>query len=162
MILACTTPVSATRAQVAGTAEDLHRLRTALQQHALELLQRDGVTFYALAALVGPDGSVEEFTPDHWPDLEAPPPEWQDSLVQAFHRMHRPARAVAMLVDWGIVPDTLPRDTFAIFHGETGTLCQESREPITGMGIGGGSMGWGEPGGQPCRRRFWARPDTAG
>jgi len=148
-------------AQMPGSATDLHRLHVELQRYAKALLERDGITFYAVAGLITPDGSFETFTPDHWPDLQAPPAAWADSLVTAFRRSSHPVRAAAMLVDWSRSDDTFPRDTTALFHGETATLCRESRDPMTGLGEGSGRIQWGRSRELPCSPLLWTGPGAA-
>jgi hypothetical protein len=147
-------------AQTSAGPDDLARLRTHLEQRAGALLERDGITFYALGAMLHPDGSLEEFTPDRWPRLDAPPPEWGDSLFTAFRRSGRPARAVPLIVDLGRSDSGEPRDTFALFHGETGKRCQELRLPMTGLGAGS-LPGWGVPQPAACAPRFGLAADSS-
>jgi hypothetical protein len=144
--LLCARPLNLT-AQSTVESAAVHRLRASLQGQALELLARDGSTFYALGAVMEADGTIGGMTPDHWPALEAPPEEWRDSLVAAIRRIARPVRAAAMLIDLNRV--TSPADTFASFHAETSTECRQMRIPI--LGLAASSAGrWGAPQPEPC------------
>ncbi len=145
-------PLRIVAAQSDPLEPDLRALHLSLRDHAGALLQRYGVTFYALGGLILPDGSAEEFATDQWPDLQAPASVWQDSLVASFRRSGRPVRAVAMLLDiWppdGTEP--APEATVARFHGETATACAEFEDPYAVQDDG--SVRWGTPAVRPCTR----------
>lgn len=154
LILALTGWISAAPiflvAQDAPTDRDLRRLHTELREHATGLLLRFGDTFYALGGLLTVDGDYEEFATDSWPSLDAPPAEWQDSLVASFRRSNRPVRAVAILIDLGRAGGPEPVTTAGYFHGETRTTCAEIEVPYTVLQDG--SIRWEKRMTRSCRR----------
>jgi hypothetical protein len=135
---------------------DLARLRSALIDHATALLERFGDTFYALGAYIDKDGTVQEITPYQWPELNAPPPDWGDSLVSSFHQAGIESRAAAILVDLGRSSHE-PQTSIAgaMFHGETSAgTCHEQSEPFDWRDDG--HITWRRPVSRTCSRRIFS------
>ena len=101
------------------------------------------------------EGQYEAFATDSWPDLQAPPSEWDDSLVASFLRSGRPVQAVAILVDLGRASDE-PPITKSVFHGETATICHEFEDPFEWLPDG--HVAWGPTASRPCTRRLLLNP----
>jgi hypothetical protein len=141
--------------QSAPVGTDLQQVHDQLRAQATALLERYGDTFYGLGGLLTTDGEYEEFATDHWPDLQAAPSEWEDSLIAAFVRSARPVRAAAILIDMGRPTDEPPVATVAIFHGETPAACQELREPFEWLADG--HIAWGQSVMRPCEHRLLPR-----
>jgi hypothetical protein len=130
-------------------------LDSLLRDQAGALVERFGDTFYALGWIVTVDGQSEPTTANQWPPLDAPPDDWEDSLVATLRGERARLRAAAYLVDrYRLLDSTRVDSTYAIFHFEAaGGRCVEQRRHYTITDAG--RVRWDDAVALPCRVRVW-------